>query len=70
VLTMTERPSEPQAHTVRLLRCKKRSCDTLLARIVGVSLVCLDGTRVGPLVPGQVISRRCVRCKLHNLYWV
>lgn len=55
---------------IRELRCKRRACATLLARVVGRTLVCLDGTRVGPLAPGMVVSRRCARCKAHNRFWL
>jgi len=70
VLAMVDRPTDRQMGGTRELRCKRKACDTLLARLINASLVCLDGTRVGPMQPGQVISRRCIRCRLHNLFWV
>jgi hypothetical protein len=52
------------------LRCKRRACDTLLARVIGVTLVCLDGTRIGPVARGMVISRKCQRCGANNVFWL
>jgi hypothetical protein len=52
------------------LRCKHRTCRALLARVIGATLVCLDGTRVGPVAPGMVVARACPRCKASNRFWL
>ena len=65
-------PTTPQpgpGHERRLL-CKRRDCGALLARVVGAMLVCLDGTRVGPVERGMVLSRRCAKCGAMNMKWL
>jgi phage FluMu protein Com len=56
--------------TPRELRCRRRACDALLARVVGATLACLDGTRVGPVAPGMVVARKCPKCGHRNLFWL
>lgn len=76
VLTMSEpRPTPPPSAApgeggTRELRCKKRVCRTLVARLVGASLRCLDGTSVGPVARGMVVARRCPRCGCNNVFWL
>lgn len=68
-MATTDRPTGP-APGLGELRCKRRACRTLLARVIGGVLVCLDGTRVGPLVTGLVVARPCPRCGCSNVFWL
>jgi phage FluMu protein Com len=70
VAAMTERAPAATGAGIEELRCKHRTCRALLARVIGATVVCLDGTRVGPVAPGMVVARACPRCKAPNRFWL
>lgn len=63
-------PTTRQAGEVTELRCKRRACATLLASVRGELVVLPDGTRIGPLHPGMVLTKKCPRCGANNVKWL
>lgn len=69
VLEPTDRRADV-GPTAKELRCMRKACSTLLARLQGVTLVYADGSHLGPIAPGTVFARECPRCGARNVKWL